>query len=258
MADFNGVRQKLQRAQTHLDALDAALNAENGPYRLAVEPDTEVGYYLVKARERHSLVGLAPLIGDFLYNLRSALDHMVWQLVLANGGNPERKHQMPIGFMEGWFNAKAKVQLAGVHDDALIAIRGFQPFRVSDKGQRALDPLWLLSELENVDKHRLLHVVALAPSDAFFRFDARFPLVLGETIELFDLSHRVLEDGAKLARIHLGREPKMEVGSQLSILVFIENTDSTPRLSWTVLHAMGEAVDDAVRTLSPFVEWPPP
>jgi hypothetical protein len=256
VADFNGVRQKLKRAQVHLEALNDTLDVGGGPYGLAIDPDPEPGYYLVKTQLRRSLDGLPPLVGDLLYNLRSALDHMVWQLVLANGGTPDRKRQMPIGFSEAWFNSKAKVQLAGVHDDATTAIRTFQPFRVSDEGQRKVDPLWLLSELENVDKHRLLHVVALAPADAYLRFDPRFPLVLGESIELFDLSGRVLEDGTQLARIRLDREPKMEMDTQLGVLVFLESTDVTPRLAWGVLQAMVDAVADAMQTLAPFVTWP--
>ncbi len=35
-------------------------------------------------------------LGEILYNLRSALDHLVWQLVLANGKTPGRDNSFPI------------------------------------------------------------------------------------------------------------------------------------------------------------------
>ncbi len=257
MADFNGALQKLNRAKAHLNALDADLNAEGGPYRLTVEPDAERGYYLVKAIRVRETNDWALLLGDFLHNVRSALDHMVWQLVLANDERPSRSNEFPIAVDPGWFDRKAKRYLAGVHDDAIAVIRSLQPFRVSDEGKRKLDPLWLLNELENVDKHRLVHVLSLAPQGATLFFDPRFPLTLGESLEVFDLSNRVLEHGTKLARIRLHRQPQMEVNSEFHLLVLLEKTELTPRLEWGVAGVMVKAVEDVMAALTPFVAWPP-
>jgi hypothetical protein len=35
-------------------------------------------------------------LGDFIYNLRSGLDQLAWQLCLAGGGNPGRDTMFPI------------------------------------------------------------------------------------------------------------------------------------------------------------------
>lgn len=257
MANFDGVVQKLNRAKAHLNILDADLNAEGGPYRLTVEPDAESGYYLIKAIRVRETDHWALLLGDYLHNLRSALDHMVWQLVLANGERPTRSNEFPIAVDPVWFDRKAKRYLSGVHDDAVAVIRRLQPFGVSDEGKPELDPLWLLNELENVDKHRLVHVLSLAPSGATLFFDLRFPLKLGESLEMFDLSNRVLEHGTKLARVRLHRQPQMEMNSEFHLLVLLEKTELTPRLESGVTGVMVKAVEDVMAALTPFVAWPP-
>jgi hypothetical protein len=36
------------------------------------------------------------IVGDYVSNARSSLDHLVWQLVLANGQTPDRNHSFPV------------------------------------------------------------------------------------------------------------------------------------------------------------------
>jgi hypothetical protein len=53
--DLRSVRQKFDRAKTHLDALDAEIeraDKSTNLYGLLCEPDVESGYYLVKAIKR--------------------------------------------------------------------------------------------------------------------------------------------------------------------------------------------------------------
>jgi hypothetical protein len=255
--DLSGVRKKLNQAKAHLEALNAEVDrAEHGHlYALAVEPDAERGYYLVKLAARGTADQWALILGDTLHNLRSTLDHLVWQLVVANGHQPGSLNEFPIAIHESWFNDHIDPYLVGVHDDAITAIRGLQPFRVSDEGQRKLDPLWLLSKLENIDKHRLVHVFALIPEGTSLHFDERFPIT--DPVEFFDLSERPVQHGTEIARVHLDREPKVEMDSHLALLIFVEETKDTPRLEWGVLDAMVSAVDDTVRALTSFVVWPP-
>ena len=41
---------------------------------------------------------LGLILGDYIHNLRGALDHLVNQLAVLAGQAPGRKHQFPIGF----------------------------------------------------------------------------------------------------------------------------------------------------------------
>jgi hypothetical protein len=107
------------------------------------------------------------MLGDFLHNLRASLDYLIWQLVIANHKIAPAKQQFPIGEDEPWFDSKVDSWLAGVHKGAIGIIRGLQPFDPSFEREPKLHPLWLLNELENSDKHRLVHVVSLSPYGRF-------------------------------------------------------------------------------------------
>jgi hypothetical protein len=105
-------------------------------------------------------------IGNVLFNLRSALDHLACQLVIANGGVPEFVTP-PLTAFPVW--AERLTQNGGIKDlriaggvspQVLAKVEGLQPYNRPD--DPTLDPLWILTELNNIDKHRLLLVVGLA------------------------------------------------------------------------------------------------
>lgn len=57
---------------------------------------------------------LGVIVGDLVHNVRSALDHLVWQLVLANAQQPTRATQFPVcSKREQWAWVRAR-SLAGV------------------------------------------------------------------------------------------------------------------------------------------------
>jgi hypothetical protein len=114
--------------------------------------------------------GLAVEIGDCLYNLRSALDHLAYELAIAFTGEPLPKEiaensEFPIfgdedpkgvgGKGPALFRAAAR-KIAGVDPAAQAVIESLQPY------QLGLDfrthELWRLHELARVDRHRLLHL----------------------------------------------------------------------------------------------------
>ena len=94
-----GVWAKIIRAEEHLAAIRAevALFSESDPYELVGEFDAEGAEYRARLLlcEAPS-IRLQLLIGDFAYNLRSALDHLAWWLVTRNGGTPQRNTAFPI------------------------------------------------------------------------------------------------------------------------------------------------------------------
>jgi len=101
------------------------------------------------------LRGTSPLsLGDLVYNLRSGLDQLAWQLCLSGGGDPGRDTMFPIyerddGKSEALFLKRVK----HMPPEAVLIIRELQPYnRGADYRKHAL---WQLNELGNVDKHRL-------------------------------------------------------------------------------------------------------
>ena len=101
-------------------------------------------------------------IGEILYNLRSALDHLVWQLVLANEQKPSRHNAFPIVEEEkDW--PKKKEQLKGVAPGVETMIERLQLFTGGIGLPFDVRAFQTLNTLCNIDKHRYL-IVAIVNS----------------------------------------------------------------------------------------------
>lgn len=100
------------------------------------------------ASDEQLIIDWAILVGDVVYNARSALDHAVWQLVGLNGTTPDRNTQFPTAISAAKFRIAA---ITGVHRYVQEAVREVEPWE-----HGAGHWLWVLTQLDNVDKHRLL------------------------------------------------------------------------------------------------------
>ena len=99
--------------------------------------------------------------GEFAHNLRSSLDHLVWQLVLANGGCPDRNTAFPIQDQSSPKNFKSN--LRGVGLIAVEYIKSVQPYHVTVQEyqsdfDRVRIGLAMLHAICNMDKHRHLPI----------------------------------------------------------------------------------------------------
>ncbi|MCH8190263.1 MAG: hypothetical protein IIC80_02800, partial [Chloroflexi bacterium] len=169
------------------------------------EPNPDDGVIRVRIKKQ-----LPPewgvIIGDCIYNLRSGLDHLVWVTVLKHGGTPTSSNEFPI-FLKRDPHSKvdgkgkptrgsglAKVE--GLPDGAKACIESLQPYNRKD-GPPALHPLWLLHEISNHDKHRLVNITHAAITSGIVAISG-----LGHgKVERFALPLGALEDGAEVARI---------------------------------------------------------
>ena len=88
-------------------------------------------------------------IGEIAHVLRSALNHLVWLLVLENGNKPNRRNGFPI--FRPMFGEELDLDrmLKGVSEGHKRDILAF-----NHDWQANLFPLWHLQALSNVDKHR--------------------------------------------------------------------------------------------------------
>jgi len=172
---LHGVHLKLDRAEHHLRVLDADASSwlQRAPYTLYGEFESwpkfgrgpNFGLYRLKFRD----VDVVPSewsvrVGDFLHNARTALDHLVWQLALANDATPDTSNQFPICLTpEEFAESMKRNRLRGVHEDDAQVIKETQPYAHEDfqgysSDQLKIDqPLAILRELSNTDKHRVLN-----------------------------------------------------------------------------------------------------
>jgi hypothetical protein len=167
-----GVRLKFNRAHHHLVELDEEIRAflELKPYRTILHKEDADGLeYVLRGYVTHRPSEMWPLIiGDCLQNMRAALDHLAWQLVLAAGNSPDTGTAFPI-FIDDPFAPGASKRLRNgferntrdMPSEAITRIKRLQPYNAEDP---ELDPLWILHDYARIDRHQTISVV-LADSE---------------------------------------------------------------------------------------------
>jgi len=159
---------KLSRALQHLDSYNGMMkrwvdfNTKSLPFKFDPEVIDQGTRYTVywQPIEELPIVQLGLFIGDFLHNLRSALDHLAYELAVAyTHPLPDRAaetSEFPI-FWKGPMDARQEQAKIGcVHPNAAKLINAIQPHHKGSKYKE--DPFWILNELERIDKHRTLHL----------------------------------------------------------------------------------------------------
>jgi hypothetical protein len=160
--------RRLQRALYHLDSLKAKIAAwvEEGPYRTWTEPDVDsTKKVLCVAVLDTPPPELSLIVGDCLHNLRCALDNLALELAIARNGwpvssNVERDSGFPIQVEQN--ASKLDSMLGSIDPSAKTVIKELQPYTRGETLAKT-DPLCWLNKLNNMDKHRLPHLVFFTP-----------------------------------------------------------------------------------------------
>lgn len=159
-----GVRSKIARSEYFIDQLNLALKAALSTTSVELRSkhrDAEGNHVvLVDIRPSEPPPGISLNVGDAVHNLRSALDHLVCQLAIAAGHGSACSHtQFPV-FRNDSAKNRTTIgrRLNGLTPAARAEIEALQPYKRTPLAPES-DPLWMLSELDNVDKHRILVVV---------------------------------------------------------------------------------------------------
>jgi hypothetical protein len=156
--DLTGSWAKLKWAKRHINQLRQEIaeagkpNPESIPLRRQFEPD--------EVRDHWGLI-----VGDAVHNLRSALDHLAWQLALRhfNGVVPTdrkivRYIQFPIvSDKNDWPTHIHRKYMDPADADKL---EQFQPFHLGpiSRARGHFHPTEGLALLSDIDKHRLIHL----------------------------------------------------------------------------------------------------
>jgi len=193
---LDGVRTKLARAHEHCSSLDKQIRTfiNSKPYRISYEFEPEARKHTWKLETDPPVIPspINAVIGDALYNFRSALDHIVWQLVLANGGTPTVSNEFPIFIDPEKFAKESNRKLRGVTDAARDIIIAAQPWNVGNGS------IWTLHELSNMDKHRHLPIVFVNVTQVTSQIP--FPIGPGQSIHL-SINTGPIERGTELVSV---------------------------------------------------------
>jgi hypothetical protein len=208
------VLHKLFYSKLHLNVLDATIARylDNPLDAVSCEQD-DAGNPLITVGRGSEVPSIIPLrAGDVLQNLRSILDYLVTELVVANKGTPTDKNAFPVcDSSRTTFDAAAKSRLKGVSPSAIVLIESLQPYHFGeiDKNNSII---FILDELANINKHRniLLARKRAVPLDQMAVIDAS-----GETIR-FDV--RLAPDDQTVSRL-LTEAIQMQMNKKVSVFV---------------------------------------
>jgi hypothetical protein len=146
---------KFQRAKRHMDELRALAHLFfiTNPYSFSGKPDLQKG----KVEYTMDIVKAVPpeiplIAGDVIQTLRSALDHLAYQLYRRGpGGKGHGKHiYFPIAEDKEKYEKQKDGQTSGMSSQAINAIDAIQPYKGGN------DILWHLHALNIIDKHRTI------------------------------------------------------------------------------------------------------
>lgn len=182
---LKGVDLKVRRAETHCVALNQMVNTvvELHPYEVTSERNPRPGAegYRYRVGDLVAVPDDWPVyIGEVLYNLRSALDHLAYQLGLLHSGRKmaalANVSAFPLMGRPADFANTDKCggmwMLQGVAPGHAATIEQLQPYQREREFDDLLWDLWghfplprflnFLNDLHNAEKHRTLAVVHYA------------------------------------------------------------------------------------------------
>jgi hypothetical protein len=162
---------KLERANQHLQSLKAAIQewTASHPYTVIQDIDPQTGDNIVYFdRIDAPPESIRLLIGDCLFNFRSALDHLVQELALKNRGSLTEEESIEMAFpifkFEAGFLKRGAGRIRHIDPKARAVIDGLQPYHAGSAAE--LQWLWILEKLHNIDKHRrILFTLAINPGE---------------------------------------------------------------------------------------------
>jgi hypothetical protein len=159
---MDGCRAKLERAKETLDALElevAKFISQDPPVVRLERKHINDGleYAFIAYGDPSPPLRISVITGEIIHHMRSSLDHLIHALVIHNGGKPTFQHQFPICTTEKAFKqACERGQIKNVGANARRLIHSVQPFTTPTPDDTIL---FVVSQYDNTDKHRLLVVV---------------------------------------------------------------------------------------------------
>jgi hypothetical protein len=227
---LEGVRLKLDRAEDGLEEINEAIVEYLGEKNYTVEGefDRDTSKYVLRGRVTKHTLEIGVIAGEIVHNLRSALDHLAWQLALLTTPTPYALTAFPIALTPGEFGSKkGQAMIGDIGSKHRALIETFQPYNGT---QQAWTPLALgdLRVLSNTDKHRVINATIA-------RSVTKRQLMIGEKLIIVRdaTAYRDVEwfkggpiDGAEIASMTLegvGPDPKVKVDGLLGVTVAFDD-----------------------------------
>jgi hypothetical protein len=235
-----GVSEKFRRAHAYRERFERRVDrfVHSNAYSVVRHDDVEAGkrLWIVHVNKRPPLIRWGALIGDCLFNFRSALDHLAFDLALANKkgrltAEEEERSEFPIFHKRAPTKGELDRKIGAVHPEARKRIEHMQPY--GRKGRAALKYLDLL---HNFDKHRTLHLVVSVSTGLAYSGEMEFDFI----------SLGPLEKGDVLASAPLDTESDQNTNFQFGVAFSETGPGATAPDAVTTLGWIGKHIETRV------------
>lgn len=250
MTDLNGVEAKIERAKAHLADFKTcfanAIDAQPQTFRL--EPDDDPDWSVLRVDGVPEVdPAWSLIVGDCIHNIRAALDHLFYQIVLLDGGTPDTQTAFPIrlsGTDKNGTWVGPRPQPAIQCPDLLDVLDEVQPYNAVKTffGPNAtVDQDWLgvIHRLDIIDKHRLILVAVITPDMNDLSW-ATHSALAGQTFEVY---RQPLKDGSPVARFPFRWPPPDDFDPHPALRVALNETDTRSLGLWHLPFALGHMID---------------
>lgn len=159
---MEAILAKVRRAEALIGELSRAnehvMSSAQKPYRIERRHDASAKRFQFWGYSQALPHDLSALVGDAVHNLRSSLDHMIWKLAEKNR-HPDPKAQFVARAKASEFRKDRRGALACIGPEALQLLDTVQPYHAPTPRDA---PLYVLTDLDNRDKHRALLAIGAA------------------------------------------------------------------------------------------------
>lgn len=169
--EFASCWTKIDRAREHRKEFDKTAKEwlDTKPYKLRTEFYTQTDEYIVWLdRVPRVPLPLFAIVGDVVHNLRSALDYLIYRAACLDSGKdpPPRWKDLafPIVSSDTDFDTGRRPPLGKLNPDFRADIKKLQPFCTHPDDFRQ-SRLWVLNQLDIVDKHREFPLGLVIPTE---------------------------------------------------------------------------------------------
>jgi hypothetical protein len=218
--------ERLDWAQRHLERLDKAIQTflHDQTVTTVSKPNAEATEYVISVEKGIDTIPfeIGLMIGEVAHHARSTLDWLAWSIAR----NPCKHTAFPIWTYRGRDKNGKLLQPdipGGLTEKARRLVKKVQPYEAW-KADPSASPLYWLSELDNIDKHRHLLPAACADS-GYFR---KLPTSIRGTVDTSELRSE-LKPGKPIAHL-IFSEPNPGLEFDYQPVPYVSVNEITPSL----------------------------
>lgn len=151
------VRAKVERAKKNLKDMERHLARFYRDMRVSEEDSDPTHVFVQRPEPIRTTFDALCAAGDVINNLRAALDHLIFQLIdVYSPNSPPKVFErcaFPICQDAATYEVAKRTKVKGISPAAMILLDACKPYKGGNNA------LWLLDELNNIGKHRLILTV---------------------------------------------------------------------------------------------------